>query len=1060
MLIGKNSQYLLKKVRSKAKMYEYNISENEHIKIEDKVNDLLLIAIGAIGNISATILRNLDTDQNIEELIKINKSDLEFSSKFFDSYLNSKLDYEYEEYHLLMGSIAYFFCDYIGSSKVLINKINREQINLESNGIEKVIVDLLKDEFHIKDYTNIKDEIYKKYILKLSKDLRLFYKLGNLPDIDNIKEFRKFVYLTGSSRELLLVDSLLSIYILKIRYSAKILLPIYTNIDKDIWWKVLSNNKFIRELWPAQRKLGEAGVFRGKSAVIQMPTSSGKTKSISIVIQSAFLSGRTKLAIIVAPFRALCREIRFDLEEDFKFDNSVYVNQMSDILSIDSIELNQYSEDDKTILILTPEKLVYLLRHRGDLIKKIGLIIFDEGHLFDEPHRGLVYELLISMLKGVFEDNVQKILISAVIPNADQINDWINNHEGIVIADNTIKSTEKTISINDWRKRSDQLYGYLHFLNPENPEEEEFFVPRTIKIQNINKIGREKKDRIFPEIDVKKLKAYNNDIAIYYGLNLCVNGGVAIFCGKKDTANKVLERVINIEERGYDISNLAKTSNKDEVFKITNLIYENYGQDNIYYKASQRHIFAHHAGISNGIKISIEYAMKKGYINFIVCTSTLAQGVNLPIRYLIISSFYQGKNQIRVRDFHNLIGRAGRSGIYTEGSVILTEPFIYNKRHNSRSTYEWKWNEYKKLINVKNSEDCSSVLLDIVKSHNINNKCKLNIYNIVYSYYNDEDFEERLIKYKNKIKENYNDIFMDIEDKIRQVFISLDSLENFLMSYLIENDWEKCEENIINILKNTLAYYLANEDEKEKLLNLFIMVSKHCIKSTEDINDRFIYSKALLGIKDIKIINDYIDENIVEILKCNNILDVFLIVFPVIYKILVQKVKINLEVEEAAKEICTKWINGDSYYSILETMKEKNYKIIRRGKPIDFTLDDIIKICDNIFGYESTIIISAISEIVSSKLDDDDTFIIRIFSHLISSLRYGLYSKISIALYELGFSDRIVAQDLGRYIETISDRKINKKQIKKYIKTHTLEIKKILEKYPCIFMDRLNFINN
>lgn len=71
--------------------------------------------------------------------------------------------------------------------------------------------------------------------------------------------------------------------------------------------------------------------------------------------------------------------------------------------------------------------------------------------------------------------------------------------------------------------------------------------------------------------------------------------------------------------------------------------------------------------------------MQHGLCKFVICTSTLAQGVNLPIRYLIITSLYQGAEKIKVRDFHNLIGRVGRSGMHTEGSIIFADPAIYDR---------------------------------------------------------------------------------------------------------------------------------------------------------------------------------------------------------------------------------------------------------------------------------------------------------------------------------------------------------------------------------------------
>jgi Tfp pilus assembly protein PilF len=70
-------------------------------------------------------------------------------------------------------------------------------------------------------------------------------------------------------------------------------------------------------------------------------------------------------------------------------------------------------------------------------------------------------------------------------------------------------------------------------------------------------------------------------------------------------------------------------------------------------------IFAHHADTPHGLRLSIEHAMKEGLAKFVICTSTLAQGVNFPLKYLIVTSTRQGGEKILVRDFHNLMGRAG-----------------------------------------------------------------------------------------------------------------------------------------------------------------------------------------------------------------------------------------------------------------------------------------------------------------------------------------------------------------------------------------------------------------
>ncbi len=59
---------------------------------------------------------------------------------------------------------------------------------------------------------------------------------------------------------------------------------------------------------------------------------------------------------------------------------------------------------------------MFLLRNNQSFIDKMGLCIFDEAHLFDDPSRGTDFELLLSTVKQIFPNEVQKILISAVIP--------------------------------------------------------------------------------------------------------------------------------------------------------------------------------------------------------------------------------------------------------------------------------------------------------------------------------------------------------------------------------------------------------------------------------------------------------------------------------------------------------------------------------------------------------------------------------------------------------------------------------------------------------------------
>ena len=99
----------------------------------------------------------------------------------------------------------------------------------------------------------------------------------------------------------------------------------------------------------------------------------------------------------------------------FAGDN-VVINEATDSFQEDlSIE---ELFDQKTILIVTPEKLLYLLRRAPELAEQIGLVVYDEGHQFDSGARGVTYELFLTSLKLLLAPGTQIILISAVIANA------------------------------------------------------------------------------------------------------------------------------------------------------------------------------------------------------------------------------------------------------------------------------------------------------------------------------------------------------------------------------------------------------------------------------------------------------------------------------------------------------------------------------------------------------------------------------------------------------------------------------------------------------------------
>lgn len=227
--------------------------------------------------------------------------------------------------------------------------------------------------------------------------------------------------------------------------------------DFSLWQNYIQSAGSIKELWPSQIELGKQGIFSGKSGIVQMPTSSGKTASINLTLRSAFYSNRIENALIVAPFRALCREIYRDINAHFVDENNVIVSEVFDLPEIPQ-DFSIFNDGKKRVFILTPEKLLFLLRNHQSFIDEIGLCIFDEAHLFDDPSRGTNFELLLSTVKQIFPKEIQKILISAVIPNSEAINRWFNE-DGVIVSNNSIKTTEKRVAFSDLNGSNEQLFN-------------------------------------------------------------------------------------------------------------------------------------------------------------------------------------------------------------------------------------------------------------------------------------------------------------------------------------------------------------------------------------------------------------------------------------------------------------------------------------------------------------------------------------------------------------------------------------------------------------------------
>jgi len=1029
------SNTLLAITRSKAKMYEYDVPQEHHIAVKGNPAKLFDLTIGLLGDLSAAI-----NNRSSLELIEDLKKNLRFSAYFFDAYLSARFSTKLDQYLLLIGSAAYYLSDLPGSSSVLLNRLKMAELDIDSRGLESLLFWILQGGFY--RGAQVKNSLYSDYISNISDSIMNFFNAEEVNSEILLKGLRNLAYQAGTQRELLLADIIYATCKKRIADSALICLPQYSDIPVEQWEPIIQRESFIKQLWPGQKLLGEQNVYKGASAVIQLPTSAGKTKAIELIIRSALLSKRTDLAVVVAPFKALCHEIHNSLTNHFK-DDDVFVDELTDVIQKDFSLDEIYSQ--KQIIVVTPEKLNYILRYAPEIIERIKLIIFDEAHLFDDGTRGVAYELLLSMLKLRLPGETQYVLISAVINNAKDIEEWLSDGLGAVIQGEKLIPTYRTIAFTSWQRP----LGMLRFVNSEAPEREDFFVPRVISQYELRLKKSEKKPKLFPE------KENGSDIALFLSLKLVKNGSVAIFIGRKSSASSLCKNLVDKYDRGLAIPPPSVFSSKEELDKLIYIHSVNFGAEATITKTAALGVFLHHGNIPQGIRLAVEYALQREKIKLVICTSTLAQGVNLPLRYLIIANARQGRDIIKTRDFHNLLGRAGRSGMYTEGSIIFADPHIFDLKSSRKEG--WRWEEALKLLDPNNSESCSSYILDLFKplhSDNIWNQATIDLdaVDFVAMYVKDLD---RLFKMPERIFKKYEHLHFTING-LRSQIASKVAIITAIESYLLANlnlpkmEGESTESKAEALLEETLAFSQATEEQEESLKKIITLIVDNIYETEKNEDKRKIYGQTLYGIKDCQFIEQWITENFDKLVVCGEDEEFVELLWPLFCHFIDNPSFKGCSSEDALKQLVLQWLLGTPFYTLLEQLEDSKI-----GSRIP-TIEHVVDICENAVGFQGALVLGAISQFLEFSTAEGHSEVVECLNGFQKRMKYGLPTALEVVIFELGFVDRPLALELGKMIP---GAKLQKYRVKKALLANDQSVRIELRKYPEYFGGIWNMIS-
>jgi helicase len=401
--------------------------------------------------------------------------------------------------------------------------------------------------------------------------------------------------------------------------------------------KDVLDNLGIKELFPPQADTIQAGLLEGQNIVLASPTASGKTLIAELAGMKHVLENHGKV-IYLSPLRALASE---KFEEFKKYTDIVKADgkKVSVGISTGDFDAADNWMERYDIIITTNEKADSLLRHRAKWMDNISLVIADEVHLLNEGERGPTLEIVLARLMQV-NPHIQILALSATITNVDEIAGWIN---------------AKYI-VTEWRpinlKEGVALQDEIQYKDggSRRIEQETRFTYINLVLDTLRNGGQA---LVFASTRRNAVSAAKT-LSGHMSKAAPKTGSKLIKHSMEEANRKMLEKEAHkIEEAG------EKTQISDELADMV-----------------RAGVAYHHAGLSGSQRKIIEDAFKERKIKVLTATPTLAWGVNLPARTVIIQDYRRfeagyGNYPIPVLDYKQMAGRAGRPKYDKFGESVI-----------------------------------------------------------------------------------------------------------------------------------------------------------------------------------------------------------------------------------------------------------------------------------------------------------------------------------------------------------------------------------------------------
>ncbi len=344
------------------------------------------------------------------------------------------------------------------------------------------------------------------------------------------------------------------------------------------------------------------------NVVVSAPTASGKTALAELAIIQALDAGGT--ALFIAPLRALTNEKESEWERFEEMGYTVYV-------VTGERDFNPRRAARADVLVMTPEKADSATRKhdspRFAFVTDVDLVAIDEVHLLDSESRGSVLEVLISRLRRLADPRF--LALSATMKNIDEVAAWLD------------ATHETTFDFGEEYRPVDLHAGVRTYTHGENAFADKY-------------------RRLFTALDLAEPHLREDGQALVF-----VSSRQDTVKAATKARDELAERDIPVGARGdYDFHNETTVLDNDTLRQ-----------------SALDGVAFHHAGLSKNDKDHVEAWFREGKIDLLFSTSTLAWGVNLPARCVVIRDTklhdpLEGEVDMSPLDVLQMLGRAGRPG--------------------------------------------------------------------------------------------------------------------------------------------------------------------------------------------------------------------------------------------------------------------------------------------------------------------------------------------------------------------------------------------------------------